>query len=321
MHGILSGIRRIDMFVAFIPELDSKLRLSKDWTFDVHFEYRNSTLFVADGHPEQLNWRENKKPYKRTLKAGTEFVVSRIYVRSDAKDFSSVTLCVTKTDDEKLLAQKPKKVPFRSHSIPHWARFWVKLVDFNNAEFEVISDAATGGKPHAVRGPVLTMDKFRPTSRSPRYWVKFEHEDPELAFEGIVYTRALSHQVAYDEVYKPNWPVSKIKTDIDEIWDYRTQGMVQRTRYTYEPVYFVESLILETWLKKHKDNKKFEVELNGGFLGTYKAIKHPLEQEINLPKEKTERIKLGIKDGKTPLDRIPIAGGKLTVYKVDVEYK
>lgn len=310
------------MITAFIPELDSKLRLTKDWTFDVHFEHRNTSLFVADGHPERLNWRENKKPYKRTFKAGTEVVVSRIYVRTDAKDFSSVTLCVTKTDDEKLLAQKPKKMPFQSHSVPHWARFWVKLVDFNNAEFEVVADAATTGKPVEVRGEILTMDKFRPSSRSPRYWVKFEHDDPELAFDGIAHTHTLTPHVAYgDDKYKPTWPVAKVKTSIDEYWDYRSQSTTQRTRYVYEPAYFVESLIPGSWLEKNKDNKKFEVTLDGGFLGSYKAIQHPLSRELNLPKDKAARQAFGIKDGKTALDSIPIAGGKLTIRKVEIVYK
>lgn len=308
------------MSIAFIPELDSKLRLTKDWTFDVHFEYRNSALFVADGHPEELGWRDKKKPYKRVLKTGTEFLVSRIYIRSGAKDFSSITLCVVKTDDEKLLAQKPKKVPFKSNSIPHWGRFWVKLADFNNAQFEVVEDATEIGKPRFVCGQIVAMEKFRPTSRSPLYWVKFEHDDPDLSFDGMVQTYPTRDEIHYEPDYKPYWPY-KMSPGTRQIWDWKTQTYITEPCYNFHPLYFVHNLIPTKWTKDHENDERFKIEVDGWSGTRQKVTEHPLAKEINIPKDKAERIKLGIKDGKTKLENISIAGGKLTICKVDTVYK
>jgi hypothetical protein len=152
---------------AFIPEIDSKVRLTKDWAFELHFEHRNYDIYTADGH-KHLDWRDERKPYNRTLPKGSVFSISRIYVRNGAKDFSSVTLYILETTDEKLLAVKPNTVPFKAKGQKHYGRFWVKLSDFNNAEFEVVEDATQVGEPTLVKGEVLSLRQFKSFGKHPR---------------------------------------------------------------------------------------------------------------------------------------------------------
>lgn len=304
---------------AFIPEIDSKLRLTKDWTFDLHFEHRNSAIFTADGHPETLGWREQKKPYKRTLPAGSEFLVSRIYVRNGAKDFSSVTLYITHTTDKALTSVKPNRIPFKSRGVAHYGRFWVKLTDFNDAEFEVVRDAAVSGEPVLVRGEVCTMGKFRPSSKYPKYWVKFEHEDPDLCFDDLVHTRKSETLFSYNSCANPDFPHT-VKSHDD--------GYGHRS-YFYEPIYFVENLIPESWRKAHGDDKRFQTKETNPFNRAFHcndfpdvlAVRHPFEKEINIPKDKKQRLPMGIPNDKAELKDLSIAGGKLTIFKVKEEYQ
>lgn len=302
---------------AFIPEIDSKLRLNKDWTFDLHFAHQNSTIFTADGHPKTLSRCEEREPYKRTLPAGSEFLVSRIYVRNGAKDFSSITLYITKTTDKALTAVKPRRIPFEHRSITHYGRFWVKLTDFNDAEFEVIRDAAVVGDPVLVRGEICTMSKFGPSSKYPKYWVKFEHDDPELCFDDLVCTHKSETVHSYDSCYNPVFPYTVSS---------RNNGY-GGWHYFYEPIYFVGSLIPESWSKTHENNERFHVKEMNPFNRAFScndfsdviAVRHPFEKELNIPKDKKQRILLGIPNGKAELKDIEIAGGKLTIFKVKEE--
>lgn len=119
------------MSIAFIPEIGTKLVLTSDWTFQVRKERRNGLLAKADGKVKDAcvwdayYWEsgECRKGYDRTLPAGTELILDRIYVRKGISAYSSVTLRISSTPDPVIGKKKP--------------RFWVKLNEFNAAQFEV----------------------------------------------------------------------------------------------------------------------------------------------------------------------------------------
>ena len=104
----------------FIPPLGTELVLAQDWTFDLHYEYRNSALFVAlkITRPENVNlW--NLGSVKATLSAGTPLIVRRYYIRQGQNDFDSVTFSA-KLDGK-------------------WRRFWVNLPDANRIVMEEVA--------------------------------------------------------------------------------------------------------------------------------------------------------------------------------------
>lgn len=114
----------------FIPSIGTSLVLKQDWTFNLHYEYRNRKLWeVLLGKDAFANhWRANPgpkpKPVVITLPAETELVVSRIYIRNGQGDFDSVTFSA-----KDLVDLDGKKVKS--------ARFWAKLNDVNKIICEV----------------------------------------------------------------------------------------------------------------------------------------------------------------------------------------
>lgn len=133
----------------FIPELGSKIWLSKHWTFTVHWESRNKTLIESimpgiyeeyekaysewldayyrirseDKRELEALWKKVEKIKNKlngnnfTFDPETILEVDRIYIRKGAEGFSSVTFKWRK--DKKTI------------------RFWVKLEDANRIIFEL----------------------------------------------------------------------------------------------------------------------------------------------------------------------------------------
>ncbi len=107
----------------YIPEIGDSLLLSKDWTFDLFQEYRNEALFkVLELNYSNGYYKEDPKPESVTIEKGATLKIDRIYIRKGAQDFSSITFYLT-SDKFK------KKV-----------RFWAKLKDVNNIEFEEVKE-------------------------------------------------------------------------------------------------------------------------------------------------------------------------------------
>lgn len=147
----------------YVPEIGDKITLTKDWTFLLFDEYRNGSLFdllrvkcrgrwieresdgkkffantdmrvwVADDNEEMpvvdyFDIRSGRVPGLTivedqgttvTLKAGQRLSIDRVYIRKGASDFSSIT--------------------FNYIGAPRGSgrvRFWAKLSDVNNIEFE-----------------------------------------------------------------------------------------------------------------------------------------------------------------------------------------
>lgn len=113
----------------YIPELGDEFQLTKDWTFDLYGEYRNTELWIkVTGKLWNTNSYKHEpimKVTKVTLNKDTVLAVDRIYIRKGAAEYSSIS--------------------FRIISNPIWNdkkvyRFWAKLADCNNIEFTQIKD-------------------------------------------------------------------------------------------------------------------------------------------------------------------------------------
>ncbi len=112
----------------FIPEIGTKLKLTRDWTFPLHYETRNVTTFQAlqipfIGEKKWWGWNllGNTEEFAlATIPAGLILNVDRIYIRKGNSGFSSVTFWTT--------------IPERKNRF----RFWAKLADVNQIECEVL---------------------------------------------------------------------------------------------------------------------------------------------------------------------------------------
>lgn len=96
----------------YIPHLRDRIKLTEDWTFDLHREGRNTDLLAVAGE----EWNYNMPPVPYTMSAGTVLSIDRIYIRNGQRGFDSVT--------------------FRDVNRKH--RFWAKLDDVNNIVFEAV---------------------------------------------------------------------------------------------------------------------------------------------------------------------------------------
>ena len=102
-----------------IPHLGSKFRLINTWSFWLHCEYRNKTMWnLTQVVPMQdIPWDCRKS--NKTLIAlppGTMLTVDRIYIRKDQSNHDSITF----------------KAEVQHLGVFRKVRFWVTLDDYNN---------------------------------------------------------------------------------------------------------------------------------------------------------------------------------------------
>ena len=128
----------------FVPTIGSKICLTQPWTFGVWGEKRNNSLGLALGiatknPPYRWNviWKGQTSWYTPdvlidncTLPVGTVLTIDRIYIRKGKgmSDFDSMSFRI-----------KPNKtLTFVGTTIPigKGIRFWAKLDDCNQIEFE-----------------------------------------------------------------------------------------------------------------------------------------------------------------------------------------
>jgi hypothetical protein len=288
---------------AIIPEIGSRLLLEQDWEFTVHFEHRNGDLLEADGET-MPHWNSNKKPYLRTLVSGTEFLVDRIYIRNGMQDFSSVTLRIAKTTDEKILAKGTKRIPFKKSNAKDknsYGRFWVKLADFNKANMVIIDDKVLIGKMKDVKGEVIQFATLKNKSkkRTESYWVEFiDKNDETNSFKGMI--NCCRTTIKY------KWDLSKVSAENRR---YYNHGDLQSYKPYMEGATFTEvkpktffewPLISATWLKKNPNKK------------------HPHHDLLCLPADEVSIKTMGVVDKTTSMENMKLGEGLfLSIYKID----
>lgn len=99
-----------------IPEIGDELILTKPWNFRLYVEYRN--LKALKSQMFGINPYEYTTDYLTSLPPKTILKIDRIYIRKGNSDYSSITFW----------AKHP--------AIKNKQRFWVKLEDANNIEFD-----------------------------------------------------------------------------------------------------------------------------------------------------------------------------------------
>lgn len=105
------------MAKVFIPQVGDKIELSQNWNCKISNERRNSSVFDSLGVDVSQQGGSN---IDITFPKGTIFKVTRLYVRAPASSYDSLTLAVVSSPIKKLAK----------------AKFWVKIMDANNMEFE-----------------------------------------------------------------------------------------------------------------------------------------------------------------------------------------
>lgn len=123
-----------------IPALDTKIKLSMPWTFRLFQEHRNG-LFISNLRKAGFDipspppnapysWYSTTHLTNVTLPVGTILSVKRIYIRSGQEEYNSIT--------------------FNAMGDEIKGRFWVKLDDANNIEYE-LATVADLVKPKKLR--------------------------------------------------------------------------------------------------------------------------------------------------------------------------
>jgi hypothetical protein len=102
----------------FIPQVGTQLTLINHWNCKVFNEYRNKKVFT--GLSLDLTQLEKDTNINITFPKGTIFRVDRVYVRAPASSFDSITFTIVSCPIKTL----------------NKARFWVKLSEANQLEFE-----------------------------------------------------------------------------------------------------------------------------------------------------------------------------------------
>jgi hypothetical protein len=107
----------------YVPEIGDQLTLAQDWTFGLHYEYRNEKLWAALGlaRPVHSLWGHPPVTAPVTIPAGTVLTVDRLYIRKGAAAYSSLTFNIPK-------GRNP------GHPLAG-TRFWAKLADVNRLLF------------------------------------------------------------------------------------------------------------------------------------------------------------------------------------------
>lgn len=117
----------------FIPPLRTKLRLTEAWLFPIHMDYRNSNFRRAMLGDLVITTPPPVLPEIIRLEPGTILAVDRIYIRKGQDGFDSVTFRVVDSPNKALLSKS------RGGTMQNGqARFWVKLLDANNINCEIV---------------------------------------------------------------------------------------------------------------------------------------------------------------------------------------
>ena len=175
----------------YIPEIGDRLRLTSAWTFNLHYERRNSDLlkFFFD---EEYNWKLNVKPRPVKLKIGTLLQIDRIYIRKGSAEFSSLSFYVV-TDAKKT----------SSFGKPVGLRFWAKLADCNNIEF-----APEKAKPKVK----LLCDVRQIQKGTMTFDVKYQQK--HYAYTGYFYRETTNAA----NIAESREPVLKVDVAADIVW-------------------------------------------------------------------------------------------------------
>ena len=130
----------------YIPQIGDVINLTEDWEFNLHHENRNKDLLVEFFNFDKVKYIpyiENNKFNSFKLLKDTILTIDRIYIRKGNDDFSSITFNAIFPNGFK-------------------GRFWAKLEDVNNIEFEImkIKDINIKFTSFIQKIEITTIDKL-----------------------------------------------------------------------------------------------------------------------------------------------------------------
>ena len=128
----------------YIPTIGDEIILDEDWTFTLHNEHRNESLFYFLGIEKEIYtkfnaWDTNRpfevfsfKTQEVKLPKNTKLIIDRIYIRNNQKEFDSITFKMSK--DVKATIPRSNIRPKRITP-----RFWVRLSDANKIKIKELA--------------------------------------------------------------------------------------------------------------------------------------------------------------------------------------
>lgn len=130
----------------YIPQIGDVIQLTEDWEFNLHHENRNKDLLVEFFNFDKVKYIpyiENNKFNSFKLLKNTILTIDRIYIRKGNDDFSSLTFNAIFPNGFK-------------------GRFWAKLEDVNNIEFDImkIKDINNKFTSFIQKIEITTIDKL-----------------------------------------------------------------------------------------------------------------------------------------------------------------
>ena len=135
----------------FVPPLGTVVTLSKVWHFELHNEHRNHTLFDHF----KVTATRTLQSIKASLPKGSKLKIDRYYIRQGLKDFDSVSFYLLDASVVQEKTSYPVQLIPRAPGPAGFVyecrelepittkrktrvRFWVKLADANQIEFNDI---------------------------------------------------------------------------------------------------------------------------------------------------------------------------------------
>ena len=131
-------------FQLFIPPLGSRLRLTQEWSFDLHRELRNHDFREhlgfedpADRSRMYLIAQTHPRSDHVVLPAGTVLKVDRIYIRKGQDGFDSLSFLIESSPDTRLSVCI---ITEQGRTRRRQTRFWAKLADVNDMVVELLQE-------------------------------------------------------------------------------------------------------------------------------------------------------------------------------------
>lgn len=91
----------------WLPKCGDAVRLTKDWSFQLHEEYRNSEVWrLQSGSAMGCQYRPVLNKISCMMPCGTELVFDRLYVRQDNDAYASVTFVIKEHQDDRYIGER-----------------------------------------------------------------------------------------------------------------------------------------------------------------------------------------------------------------------
>lgn len=133
----------------YIPEIGDTIKLVAPWTFNLYNEHRNDTLIEIG----EIKFPDNQSSFMQSvpfiIPAGEVLKIDRIYIRKGSADYSSLSFLWKGMKTKKRSEPRYATVLQPGHPMhgirqhvgenvisAKPVRFWAKLSDVNNIEFE-----------------------------------------------------------------------------------------------------------------------------------------------------------------------------------------